>query len=299
MMNKPDDAIEELPEGLKPGPPEGWERVWWRPVNYGLAMLVAAVFGIPLVWMIATSLRPAGLAPATQFEWLPPLFSAVNYSRIFEILEFGLFARNSVVVVLVAVPLTLIIASLAGFALAEMGPRLRGILVGVSVAAMLVPAITLWISRFLVYKWVGILDTPLVLVMPALMGTSPLFVLMYVWAFQRLPREVIEQAMIDGANPWRVWWTLALPLVRPITLGVAILAGKFYWSDFINPLFYVRDQEFYTLPVGLQALQQMDRTNWPLLMAGSVLLTLPVLVVFVLAQRYFFQEERQRGWLGR
>ncbi|MEO8285117.1 MAG: carbohydrate ABC transporter permease [Chloroflexota bacterium] len=293
----PEDAIENLPDGLKPGPPEGWERAWWRPMNYGLAMLVVALFGVPLIWMIATSLRPLGMPPATQFEWLPPMLSLTNYPQLFRILEIGLFARNSVMVVLIAVPLTLLTASLAGFALAELGPRLRGILVTVSVIAMLVPAITLWITRFLVFKWVGILDTPMALIAPAIMGTSPLFVLMFAWAFQRLPRELIEQAMIDGASPWRVWWTLALPLVRPITLAVAILSAKYYWSDFISPLFYIQSQEFYTLPIGLQALQQMDRTNWPLLMAGSVLLTLPVLVVFILAQRYFFQEERQRGWL--
>lgn len=294
----PEDIIEDLPDDMDYSPPEGWERIWWSTVSYALALLVAIVCVIPLVWMAATSLRPVGMPPPTRFEWFPPVLSLDNYPRIFEIQETGRFLRNSVMVVAVAVPLTILVASLAGFALSQITPRIRGVVVTISVAAMLVPSIAIWITRFLVYKWVGILDTPLALIAPVLMGTSPLFVLMYTWAFGRIPRDICEQAQLDGANPWRIWWTIALPLVRPITTGVAVLSAAFYWSDFINPLLYVNNQEWYTLAVGVQALQQMDRTNWPLLMAGSVLLTLPVLLVFIFAQRYFFQEERLRGWIG-
>jgi multiple sugar transport system permease protein len=293
----PEDAIEFLPEGERHGPPTGWERFWWTPLNYLLALVAVALFGIPLVWMLSTSLRPVGLPPPAHFEWFPAALSLENYPRIFDILEMGRFARNSVLVVMAAVPATLVVASMAGFAISQLSPAVRRVMVAVSVATMLVPVMALWLTRFLVYKWLGILDTPLALIAPALMGTSPLFVLMFMWAFTRLPREVFEQARLDGAGPWRAWWSVGLPLVRPITIAVGILATQFYWSDFVNPLLYINNQEFYTLPLGVQALQQMDRTNWPLQMAGSVVLTLPVVALFVFAQRYFFQEERQRGWL--
>lgn len=293
----PDDAIEDLPEGMKHGPPQGWERLWWRPMNYGLAIVITVLFAIPLIWMFSTSLRPNLLPPATQIELIPPGFSFDNFLNVFKVVEMGRFLRNSIGVLIVAVPLTLLVASLAGFAMAQLSPNVRGILIAVSVAAMLVPPIALWLTRFLVYKWIGILDTPLVLIIPALMGTSPLFVLLFAWAFARVPREIYEQGRVDGASVWRIWWSLGLPLVRPIALGVALLATRFYWSDFINPLLYVNNSQFHTMPVGVQALEQMDRTNWPLLMAGSVILTLPVLLIFIVAQRYFFQEERQRGWI--
>ena len=295
----PDDAVQDLPPDVAPGPPEGWERAWWTPLNYALAAGVLLLFALPLVWMIATSLRPRGLPPATRFEFIPPVLSLTNYPYIFEIVEMGRFLGNSLFVVAVAVPLTLLTASWAGFALAQLSPRLKGALVAVSVGALLVPVMALWLTRFLVYKTIGILDTPLALIAPAVMGSSPLYVLLYTWAFDRVPREYFEQARLDGAGAFRTWWTVGMPLVRSASTAVAVLAMVLYWSDFISPLLYVNNQAYYTLPVGVQTLQQMDRTNWPLLMAGAVVLTLPVLIMFIVAQRYFFQEERGRGFLGR
>jgi multiple sugar transport system permease protein len=289
----PDDAVQDLPDDMEYGLPEGWERWWWPPVNYGLAVLVAVVFAIPLVWMVATSLRPLGLPPATRFEWLPPALSLGNYPYIFQIVELGRFLGNSVGVVLVAVPLTVLTASLAGFALAQLPERVRNGLIAVSVAALLVPSMALWITRFLVYKAVGILDTPLVLIAPAIMGTSPFYVLLFAWAFARVPRELYEQARLDGAGAWRLWWLVGLPQVRAVITAVVVLAGLHYWSDFIDPVLYINNQQYYTLPIGIQTLQQMVRTNWPLLMAGAVVLTVPVLVVFIVAQRYFFSQEER------
>lgn len=289
----PDDAVQDLPEDMDYGLPEGWERWWWPPVNYGLAALVAVVFAIPLVWMVATSLRPLGLPPATRFEWLPPALSLGNYPHIFQIVELGRFLGNSVGVVLVAVPLTVLTASLAGFAIAQLPERVRNGLIAVSVAALLVPSMALWITRFLVYKAVGILDTPLVLIAPAIMGTSPFYVLLFAWAFARVPRELYEQARLDGAGAWRLWGLVALPQVRAVITAVVVLSGLHYWSDFIDPVLYINNQQYYTLPVGIQTLQQMDRTNWPLLMAGAVVLTVPVLLVFIVAQRYFFSQEER------
>jgi multiple sugar transport system permease protein len=268
-------------------------------VRYTAAAGIALLFMLPLAWMLTTSLRPVGLPPPTGFEWLPPRLALDNYQQIFQVIELGRFLRNSLLVMAAAVPLTLLTASLGGFAVSQMPDRVQGVLVGLAVAALLVPKMALWVTLFLVYKTLGLLNTPLVLIAPAVMGTSPLFVLMFVWAFRRVPRELYEQARLDGAGAWRVWWAVGLPLVRPVALAVIILSTEFYWGDFISPLLYVSDQAYYTLPVGVQLLQQMDKTNWPLLMAGAVILTLPVLLTFIVAQRFFFQEERGRGWLGR
>ncbi|HEX9990112.1 MAG TPA: carbohydrate ABC transporter permease [Chloroflexia bacterium] len=263
-----------------------------------VAVVLAAIFVIPLIWMVSTSLRPIGIPPATQFEWLPPALSFENYVEVFRVVEMGRFLRNSLLVMLTAVPITLVTASLGGFAISQLPGRAQGIIVAVSVASLLVPKMVLWISLFLIYKWIGIINTPIVLVVPALMGTSPLFVLMFAWAFRRIPREYFEQARLDGAGPWRIWRSIALPLARPIAIAVVILSTEFYWSDFTSPLFYISNQEYYTVPMGVLSLRQMDLTNWPLFMSGSVVLTLPVLITFIIAQRHFFHEERGRGWLG-
>ena len=145
----------------------------------------------------------------------------------------------------------------------------------------------------------GLINTPFALIVPALAGSSPLFVLLFYWTFRRIPKDLFELARLDGAGALIVWRRIALPMAVPTTVAVGVLAFLFYWSDFINPLMYLRSQEFYTLPVGLQQLQQLDKTNWPLLMAGAVLMAGPAVVMFLFVQRYFLRDNRMIGSDGR
>jgi len=284
-----DDAVEGLPAVVVPGLPPGWERAWWQPTRTVLAVLVGLGGILPLLWMISTSLRPTTLPAAIRFEWIPPALTWENYPTIFQSFALGRWLGNSLGVILVAVPWTVLTGSLAGFALAALPARARTGLVVLSVAALLVPTMALWVPRFLIYKTIGILDTPLALIAPSIMGTSPLYVLLFAWAFARVPPATFEQARLDGAGPLRVWWSIGLPQVWPAIGAVTVLATVAYWSDYLSPLFYINNQDYYTLPVGIQALQQSNPTGWPLLMAGSVALTLPVLGIFLVAQRFFFR----------
>ena len=264
-----------------------------------MSLGVAGLFVVPLVWMVTTSLRPAGLAPPSALEWWPPQPTLDNYPTLFKLLPLGRYTLNSAIVVALAVPLTLVSASWAGFAMAQLRPRSRNLLAAAAVATLLVPAMALWLTRFLIFKWLGVLGSLATLILPAAFGSSPLFVLILYWACRRIPVEVYEAARLDGCGPLRVWWSIAVPLVRPALAAVAVLAFEDYWSNFVDPLLYISDQVNYTLPIGVQALEQLHQTSWPLLMAGSVLLTLPVLVLFVVAQRYFLAEHRGTLWLGR
>jgi multiple sugar transport system permease protein len=144
-----------------------------------------------------------------------------------------------------------------------------------------------------------VLDTFVPLIAPAVMGTSPFYVLLYYWSFKRIPGELFEAARLEGSGPLATWWRVAMPLVRPVTVAVAVLAFVFTWGNFLDPLIYLFDQEKFTVPLGLRALSTLDRTNFPLLLAGSVAATLPVIVAFLYVQRHFLQEFRGTGWLGR
>ena len=126
--------------------------------------------------------------------------------------------------------------------------------------------------------------------MPAVAGGNPLFVLLFYWACWRIPPELYESARLDGAEAWTVWWRVAWPLVWPTTAAVALLAFVLYWGDFTTPVLYIFRPELYTLPIGLQLLRQMDDTNIPLLMAGSVLMTAPVVVFVLLVQVLFLRD---------
>ncbi len=261
-----------------------------------LPLLVAAVFLLPLLWMITASLREAGLPPPRTIEWLPESPSGDNYAAVFELLPFGRYLLNSLAVVALAVPLTIITASMAGFAMALLERRSRVALVVLSVALLMVPITALWLTRFLLFSWVGLTDSLLALVVPALAGSSPLFVLLFYWTFRRVSPDIFEMAHLDGAGAITAWRRIALPSAIPTTIAVAVLTFILYWSDFISPLLYLRDQGLYTLPLGLRQLQQLDPTDWPLLMAGAVMLTLPAVLFFLLVQHLFLGE---RGFSGR
>jgi multiple sugar transport system permease protein len=259
-------------------------------LHHALAAGAAAVFVVPLLWVASASLRKPGLPRPRMIEWLPDPVAWSNYARVFEVVPLAGYIGNSLLVVAVAVPLTVVTASWAGLATAQLPPRTRRRLVLLAVMLLMVPAVALWLPRFVLFSHLGLIDTLGVLVAPAAMGASPLFVLLFYWTFRRVPAQLFEAARLDGANLLQLWARIAMPLARPTSTAVAVLAFALFWSDFVSPLLYLKSESRYTFPVGLQVLQQMDATNWPLLMAGAAIMTVPVLVLFLMVQRYFWPE---------
>lgn len=253
-------------------------------------LLVAVLFLLPLVWMLTASLRDPTLPPPRTIEWLPDPITPGNYGAVFELLPFGRYLLNSFIVVAVAVPLTLVTSSMAGFAMALLERRSRVQLVVLAVALLMVPVTALWLTRFLLFRWAGLTDSLVALIVPALAGSSPLFVLLYYWTFRRVPSEVFEMARLDGAGVLATWRRIALPQAIPTSIAVAVLTFILYWSDFVSPLLYLRSQDLYTLPMGLRQLQQLDPSDWPLLMAGAVLLAVPAIGFFLIVQHLFLGE---------
>ncbi len=209
------------------------------------------------------------------------------------------YTLNSLVVVAFAVPLTVLFASWAGFAMSRLPRRTAGVLVAVSLIALMVPVTALLVSRFAIFRTLGLTNTYVPLVAPSLMGTSPFYVLLFYWSFRRVPAELFEAARLEGMGALQIWRRVAMPLVRPITVAVGVLAFVFTWSNFLDPLIYLFDQEKFTVPLGLKSLAQLDRQNYPLLLAGAVTATAPVVGAFLYVQRYFLHEFRGSGWLGR
>jgi multiple sugar transport system permease protein len=263
------------------------------------ALLIAVAFLLPLFFMVSGSLRKAGLPPPRTPELVPSPVAWGNYDRAFELVDIPRYMVNSLIVVAFAVPLTVLTASWAGFAMTRLPRRWAGALIAVSLIALMIPLTALLVTRFTIFKYLGVLDTFVPLIAPAVMGTSPFYVLLYYWSFKRIPAELFEAARLEGSGPLATWWRVGMPLVRPVTVAVAVLAFVFTWGNFLDPLIYLFDQEKFTVPLGLRSLAALDRTNFPLLLAGSVAATLPVIVAFLVAQRYFLQEFRGTGWLGR
>jgi multiple sugar transport system permease protein len=274
------------------------ERSWggWR---QPVAIAVAVAFLLPLWFMASGSLREPGQPPPRSPELVPKRASTESYDRAFELVDLGRYALNSVIVAVLTVPLSVLFASWAGFAILLLAGRARAVLIGLSFAALMVPATALFVPRFALFRWLGLTDTWVPLIAPALMGLSPFYALIFYWSFRRLPPEMLDAARLQGMTPFAMWRRLAMPLVRPVTVAVAMLAFIASWGNFLDPLIYLFDSDLYTLPLGLRSLSVLDRTNYPVLLAGAVVATVPVVAAFAVAQRFFLHEDRGAGWLGR
>ena len=250
-------------------------------------LLVAALFLLPLVWMVTAAFYPAGVPLPASLRLLPAQPTLGNFRRLAQLIPLGRFTLNTLGVVLLAVPLTLLTASWAGLGMARLPHPSQRKLVLLSLMLLMVPAIALWSTRFLVYRTIGWYDTLWALIAPAWMGTSPFFVLIFYRAFRRIPEAIYDAARLDGAGVLQLWARVALPMARPSAVAVALLSLVFYWGDFISPLLYLNSTRHYTLSVGLELLQQLSRSDWSLLMAAATWTTLVPVVLFLLIQPYF------------
>ncbi len=255
-----------------------------------IGLAVAFVFVLPLLWMVVVSLRPVGLPPPRTVEWWPRDPQWNNYVEIFRQVPMARYLLNSVLVVAVSVPLTLLTSSLGGFGLSQLREPWRNRLVIATVFLLMVPPSAVWLFRYQMLSWTGMLTTLWSLILPAFAGGGPLLVLLFFWTFRRTPTEMYEAAQLEGASAWTAYRCLAMPMARPTTAAVIVLAFMMFWNDFTNPVLYLYRPQTYTLPIGVQILKQLDSTNWPLLMAGATFMTIPVVILFLVLQPLFLSD---------
>lgn len=262
-------------------------RLW---VYHLVAVICSIGLVLPLYWAFVASLGVSGAPPSPSISWFPTNPQWQNYNAVFQLIPMGRYLTNSLFVVMWAVPLTFLTASLAGFSMAQLPAKLQKRLLTFTIVWLIIPNTAVWLFRFQLYQWLGLLDSHGALIAPALAASSPLFVLLYYWSFRSIPQELFEAAQIDGGSAWLVWRRIGLPMVKPTTMAVIVLTFVFYWSDFVSPTLYLNDMQKYTAPIGLQFLLQMDRVNWPILMAAAIIMIVPVLLLFLVLQRFFWHE---------
>ena len=249
---------------------------------------VSLLFASPLVLMLSGSLRLPGLPPADGLQIVPDFVRWANYQSVFQIVDLGTHIRNSLFVAAIAVPVTVLVGSLAGYAIVASRPRTGRRLILVTVIALMVPTNALLIPRFVMYKWVGLIDTLWALALPALMATTPFFVLIFALVYSRIPRQLFEAARVEGLSEFAIWRRVAWPLGKPAAFAVAVLAFVFHWSNFVEGVLYISSRELYTLPLGLRLLHTLEPALLPILLAGAVAATIAPVVAFLVAQRSFF-----------
>ena len=258
-----------------------------------LRVLVIVVFLAPLALVLAGSLRRVGLPPPAGLELLPAEPGFTAYDRLGEVTPLGRLLRNSVVVVLVAVPVATLLASWAGFALAQLAPRSRRLLVGLVLGLLLVPLPMLWVPRFVLYLELGVLDTLVPLIAPALAATTPFTVLLAYRAFRRVPPDLWEAARLEGASALTTWWRVGLPLVKATTTAIAAVAFVFHWGNYLDALLYAQSEATRTLPLGIGELATLDSADQSVLFAGTAVLALPAVLALLAVQRPLLGDARR------
>lgn len=261
-------------------------------------VVLSVVFAAPIVFMALGSLRAPGAASPPGDDLLPPL-SLDSFQRAFELQPLGSQLWNSAQVALIAVPLSVLVASWAGFGLTLLPPRARRLGLGLSLILLVVPLSALWVPRFVLFSELGLADSKIPLVAPALLGTSPLYVLLFYWSYRRIPRELIDAGRLEGLRALGLWRRIAAPLVRPTTFAVGALAFVFHWGNFVDPLLYLFDPDGYTLPLGMRALAELGPRDFGTLMAAALVATVPAVIAFALVQDRFLAGTRRGGWIGR
>ena len=265
-----------------------------------LAALVAcAAFVSPLAIMLLGALHAPGRPPPRGLEIVPAQPSVAGFERAFELVPLGRHLLNSLTIVAFAVPLTVVCASLAGFAMTRLGRRAARLIIGFTLVALTIPLSALWVPRFVIYSEVGLLDSYVPLVLPALAGTTPFLVLLSYWSARRVPRDLVDAARLEGLGLWGVWRRVIVPLTRPTLFAVAALAFAAHWSNFIEPLLYLFDPDKATLPLGITALRELQPTDTPVLLAGALVAAVPPIVAFAVAQRQFLDQAREAEWVAR
>lgn len=256
---------------------------------YLILVLGAGLTVLPFVWVISGSLRTSEDIRADPGAWLPSEVTLDNFARLFAANGFATYLSNSLIVALIVVIGNVIAASMTGFALAKLDFAGKRIAFGAVMIALMIPFSATFVPQFVVTVNLGLVDTLAGIALPSIVLPISIFI-MRQFALG-IPDELMEAARLDGASEIRIFFGVFLPLAGPALATTTIMSFLASWNNFIWPLIVAQQTSTYTLPVGLAATQQAAQnvTDYGLVLAGAVVVMLPVLALFLLLQRYFVQ----------
>jgi ABC-type glycerol-3-phosphate transport system permease component len=272
-------------------------RFFGRVASHVVLLLGSAVFALPFIWMVSTSLKSDRQIFAWPPVWIPNPMVWGNYPAVFDYAPLHKYFLNTMVIASAQVLGAIITCSLAAYAFSRVRAPGRDVIFTVMISQMMIPGVVTLVPLYILFAKLEWIDTFLPLTIPALLG-SPFYIFMLRQFFLTLPMELEEAALIDGASRLRVWWTIILPLSKPAIATVAIFSFMFAWNDFTGPLIFLNSRNKFTLSLGLQAFMFERRTLWGPLMAASTMMITPILVVFFLAQKHFIQGIALTGMKG-
>ena len=255
-------------------------------VLYATLTVIATCALFPILWAMSGSLKTAGEVT------MPTLFPAhpqwSNYRDVFAVMPFWRMFFNSVLYAGCVSIGQVFFCSLAGYAFARLRFRGRDTLFVLYLGTLMVPLTVTVIPQFILMRVAGLTDTPWAMIVPGLFGSAFGTYLMRQF-FRTLPDELEEAAILDGCSPWQIYWRILLPHAKPAVMVLAVLTWVNVWNDFLWPLLMIQRSSIATLTLGLVRMQGEYTARWPVLMAASILILLPLVLVYALAQRAFIR----------
>lgn len=252
---------------------------------YAAAILLALIALVPFAWMISTSFKSRGALMSILIEWIPEEPTLDAYFTVFERFPFLRAIGNSLLIAVCYTLLTLVSASMAAFAFTKIQFKGSGFLLGLYLATMMIPTQVTMIPLFVVMNQIGLINHYSSVILPAIF--RPFAVFLLVQQMRTIPPDYMDAARIDGAGVWRIWRQVTLPLCAPALATLAVTNFMDSWNDYLWPLLMLTDKAKMTLPIALSTLNGQYDTEYNVMMAGSLISMIPIILIYIFAQKYF------------
>lgn len=280
-------------------PGRSWSRLLRRWLLYVLLGLLSLMFMLPLLWLVTTSFKEQGQVFQVPPVWIPDPWRWQNYIEATQRAPLWVWLRNTAAITVLSTAGNIMVSSMVAFGFARLRFPGRDVLFILMLSTMMLPPVVTIIPRFILFKEIGWNDTYLPLVVPAWFGGGAFNIFLVRQFYMGIPLDLDEAAKIDGANNWRIWWNILVPLSAPVLIAVGIFSFVNHWNDFLDPLIFLHTEQMKTLSLGLRAFINPNDASWHLTMAASMWLVAPMLVIFFLGQRYFVEGVAMSGITGR
>lgn len=252
---------------------------------YVVSIVLAVIALIPFLWMISTSLKSRGALMSIPIEWIPSEPTLDGYAKVFSRFPFLRTIGNSLLISVAYTLITLISASMAAFAFAKLRFRGSGAILSVYIATMMIPTQVTMIPLFVVMNRLGLIDSYASVILPSMF--KPFAVFLLVQQMKTIPNDYIDAARIDGAGLFQTYRKVALPLCIPTLSTLAVTTFMESWNDYLWPLLMLTDRNKMTLPIALSTLNGQYSTEYNVLMAGSLISMIPIIIIYIAAQKQF------------
>ncbi|MBQ0035901.1 MAG: carbohydrate ABC transporter permease [Firmicutes bacterium] len=252
---------------------------------YVVGIVLAVISLIPFLWMISTSLKSRGALMSIPIEWIPKEPSLAAYEKVFSKFPFSKTIANSLFISVTYTVITLISASMAAFAFAKINFKGSNVLLKIFLATMMIPTQVTIIPLFVVMNKLHLINSYASVILPSIFRPFATFLL--VQQMKVIPNDYLDAARMDGASIFTVYFKIALPLCAPTLATLAVTTFMESWNDYLWPLLMLTDKSKMTLPIALSTLNGQFATEYNVLMAGSLISMIPIIIIYIFAQKYF------------